>query len=157
MGDVAAGTTGQASVRFAQAVSAVSNDQRDISHVLSDIQRKFVERITPESFTVACLTVLSEAETSTSQSALAQVCKDKLVGLLSAQGDILQFKVKREHTAATIIESCLSLMRESKDRVVGIGVEQSGINRLCTDALNKALDADKAERLLKVQRFPVTS
>ena len=151
MGDVAAGTTSQASVRFAQAVSAVSNDQRDVSHVLSDVQRKFVERINPDTFTVACLTVLSEAETSTNQSALAQLCKDKLVGLLSAQGDLVQFKVKREHTAATIIESCLSLMRESKDRVVGIGVEQSGINRLCTDALNKALDADKAERLLKVQ------
>jgi hypothetical protein len=119
--------------------------------VLSDVQRKFVERINPDTFTVACLTVLSEADTSTNQSALAQLCNNKLVGLLSAQGDLVQFKVKKEHTAATIIESCLSIMRESKDRIVGSGAELSGINKLCTDALNKALDADKAERLLKVQ------
>jgi hypothetical protein len=152
MGDVAAGAISQASAGLTQAVSAVSKVQQDIAPVLSDVQRKFVERINPDTFTLACLTVLSEeADASANQSALAKLCQTHLAELLTAQAKLVQFKVQREHTAATIIEVCLSTMTETKERVGGFGAELSGIHRLCTEALNKALDAEKEERLLRVR------
>jgi hypothetical protein len=78
MGDVAAGATSQASASFYQGVSAVSKNPRDIAHELSEIQRKFVERINPDTFAVACLTVLAEEGASPYQTELANLCKSNL-------------------------------------------------------------------------------
>jgi hypothetical protein len=64
MGDRAAGATGQSYASLAQAVGVVSKDQKDMSNVLSEVQRKFVERLSADSFMVACLTVLGESNVS---------------------------------------------------------------------------------------------
>jgi hypothetical protein len=151
MGDVSAGATGQAYARIAEAVGTVSKDQNDVSNVLSEIQRKFVERVNPDTFTVACLTVLGEPGTLTNQTALVKLCENNLDKMLTAQGDLVRFKVRRDHARAVILESCLSVIEKDQDRNAGFSGSPTNIIKLCETALQQTIQAETQERLLKVR------
>ena len=151
MGDVSAGATGQAFASIARAVGTISKDQKDISNVLGEIQRKFVERVNPDTFTVACLTVLGEPGTFTNQTALGKLCAANLATMLTAQGDLLRFKVRRDHVRAVILESCLSAIEKGQDRKAGFSGAPTNITKLCETALHQAIQDETQERLLKVR------
>jgi hypothetical protein len=144
MGDVVAGATGQASASFYQAVGAVSKNQSAIAHELSEIQRKFVERITPNMFTVACLSVLAEEGASANPHELANLCKTKLDQLLVQQEKFVEFKIKRDHPTAVAMELCYDALHGNQGSAVS-----GEVIAICKDVFARGIEAEKAIRLLQ--------
>jgi hypothetical protein len=147
--DVAAGATSQASTSFYQAVGTATTNQKDIAHVLREVQRKFVERISPDTFTVACLIVLAEEGTSAHETALTALCKAKLGDLLSQQERVVEFKIKRPYPMAAVIDWCQTVLQGEQGSAAS-----TQVTTRCQELLDTIIKAEKEIRLRQSKEQP---